>query len=177
MVSSVNGKITRGDDPVVRKWTSKEDNELFDSLKKKYNLIVMGRKTFEAAKKNIPGKDNTLRVVLTRNPKKYRKLSVRGKLEFTSSTPKRLVRSLESRGYSNMLLVGGGKINSLFLKAGLIDELHLTIEPVLFGEGNNLLDNDMSHIRLKLVSVDMLNNSGTQHNIYRILKKHEHKSN
>ena len=77
-----------------------------------------------------------------------------------------------------MLLVGGGIINSLFLKAGLIDELRITIEPVLFGEGKELLDKFTSHVRLKLLSVDMLNNSGTQHNIYKILKnKHEHKGN
>jgi len=178
MVSSVNGKITKGDDPVVRKWTSKEDNELFDSLKKKYALIVMGRKTYEVGKKYISRKDKAMRVVLTRNPKKYSKLAVRDKLEFTSLSPKRLIRSLESRGYSEMLLVGGGIINSLFLKAGLIDELRITIEPVLFGEGKELLDKFTSHVRLKLLSVDMLNNSGTQHNIYKILKnKHEHKGN
>ena len=34
-----------------------------------------------------------------------------------------------------MLLVGGSEVNALFFKNNLIDKLHLTIEPRMFGLG------------------------------------------
>ena len=39
-----------------------------------------------------------------------------------------------------MVLAGGTRINSLFLKAGLIDELIVTITPMIFGTGIALFE-------------------------------------
>jgi len=77
-VSSLNGKLTKGKDPNIYSWTSKEDSKLFFSLIEKNNLIVMGGKTYEAARKIIKHKKNKLRIVLTRNPEKYFKETIKG---------------------------------------------------------------------------------------------------
>jgi len=39
MVATLNGKITKGNDPDIYKWTSKEDKKYFSSLLKKNNLM------------------------------------------------------------------------------------------------------------------------------------------
>lgn len=168
-VSSVNGKLTRGKETNIYKWTSKEDAKIFFSLIEKHNLIVMGSKTYTAARNIIKLKVNKLRIVLTRNPKKYKSDIVKGSLEFSSESPKELVKRLKKQGHKEMLLVGGTEINTAFLKNHLVDELHLTIESLIFGKGKNLLLEEDLEAELKLVSVKKLNKKGTLHLIYSIL--------
>lgn len=167
-VSSINGKITKGEDPNIYSWTSKEDSKLFFELIKKHNLIVMGAKTYEAAKSIIKHEKNKLRIVMTRDPKKYLKERIGGMLEFSSESPLELVRRLRNKGYEKMLLVGGAEINTLFLKSKLVDELHLTIEPKIFGRGKGLVNGEDLEFRFKLINVKKLNKQGTLHFKYKI---------
>lgn len=160
-VSSLNGKITKGKDPNIYSWTSKEDSKLFFSLIEKSNLIVMGSKTYEAARKLIKHKKNKLRVVLTRNPKKYSTETIGNMLEFTNESPSKLIKRLEAKGYKNMLLVGGGTINSLFLKYKLVNELYLTFEPKIFSQGQGLVNEESLHADFKLINIKSLNKQGT----------------
>ena len=169
-VSSVNGKTTRGYDPNIYSWTSKQDSKIFFSLIEKHNLIVMGGKTYEAARNIIILKKNKLRVVLTRNPEKYKREVVRGQLEFSSESPKDLVGRLEKQGYTEMLLVGGSGIYTAFFKNNLVDELHLSIEPFIFGRGKNLVLEEENVAELKLVSVKRLNKKGTLRLRYKVDK-------
>src|SRR3989344_805162 len=162
-VSSLNGKITKGKDSNIYSWTSKEDSKLFFSLIKKHNLIVMGSKTYEAARKIIKHKKNKLRVVLTRNPEKYLTEAKRGMLEFTDENPQKLVNRMKNKGYKKMLVVGGGLTNALFLKSKLVNEVYLTIEPRLFGVGTNLLNEKNIDVQLRLTSIMKLNKQGTLH--------------
>lgn len=165
-VSSVNGKLTKGDETNIYSWTSKEDADIFFSLIEKHNLIVMGSKTYKAARNIIKLKNGKLRIVLTRNPRRHRDNLVKGQLEFSSESPKELVKRLEAQGYKELLLVGGTEINTAFLKNGLVDELHLTIEPLIFGKGKNLVLEEELDLSLRLLDVKKLNKKGTLHLIY-----------
>lgn len=169
-VSSLNGKLTRGDDPNIYTWTSKEDSEIFFSFIKKHNLIVMGSKTYEAARNIIKLKKDKLRIVLTRNPGKYKGDIAKGMLEFSSESPKKLIKRLEKRGYKEMLLIGGTEINTIFLKNSFVDELHLTIEPLIFGRGKNLVLEEELDLSLTLLGVKKLNRQGTLHIVYKVSK-------
>lgn len=161
MVTTINGKMTRGKDNDIYKWTSKEDQEQFFSLIEKSNLIVMGRKTYEAAKpymKLVPGK---LRIVMTKKPKKYQSQQMNGQLEFSSESPKALVTRLEKMGYEEMLLVGGSKIAADFFRYKLIQHVTLTLEPYLFGHGEKFIDNNDLQVNLKLIKFQKINSRGT----------------
>lgn len=46
-----------------------------------------------------------------------------------------ICESLEARGVENAVLFGGGAVNSLFYQEGKVDELFLTLGPVLLGGG------------------------------------------
>lgn len=166
MVSSLDGKITKHDNPQIASWTSTEDKKLYAALIKKSSLIVMGAKTYEAAKQRIKLEPGKLRIVITRQPKKYR--AIPGMLEFTRETPLVLVQRLE-RQYKNMLLVGGSEIGALFLKAKLVNELHLTLEPLLFGTGKPLISPLPLDTNLKLISSKKINARGTLSLVYKIL--------
>lgn len=168
-VSSLNGKITKVDDLNIYSWTSKEDSNFFFSQIKKNNLIVMGSKTYEASRKVIKLQKNKLRIVLTKNPKTYLAETRNGILEFTDDNPLKLIRKLEDRGYKKMLLVGGGTINSVFLKSKSVDEIYLTIEPKIFGTGKNLIADEDLGVSLKLMNIRKLNKQGTLLLKYKIL--------
>ena len=44
-----------------------------------------------------------------------------------------IIEKLESAGHSKILIEGGPTLNGLFFEAGLIDEVHLTLLPLLWG--------------------------------------------
>src|SRR3990172_6927231 len=89
-VVSANGKLTRGNDPDIYKWTSKEDQNFFLSLISKSKLIVMGSGTYEAVRKQLKTQIKKLRIVLTSSPEKYKNEQIKGQLEFISETPRQL---------------------------------------------------------------------------------------
>lgn len=170
-VTSLNGKLTRGSRSNIYSWTSKEDSKLFFSKIKANNLIVMGSKTYATAKSVIKLDSSKLRIVLTRNTKEYKGQEVTGSLEFSSEDPVKLTARLEKLGYKQMLVVGGSEINSLFLKAKLVNEIHLTIEPLLFGSGKNLLSELPLDTKLKLISVKKLNKQGSLNLLYQVVRR------
>lgn len=159
-VTSINGKITRGDDPDIYKWTSKEDQEYYFLQIKRSKLIVMGSSTYGAAKHLIKLEKGTLRIVLTRTPGKYENEQEKGVLEFSNEKPSELVRRLEKQ-FDELTLVGGSRISSSFMKAGLVDEIYLTIEPVVFGSGKPLFADEEFESTFELVSIEKLNKKGT----------------
>jgi dihydrofolate reductase len=159
MLSTVDGKITKWEDGDTYSWNSDEDKKHFDSFVKKATLIVMGSRTYEVAKPNP--KKNVLRIVMTRFPQQYKESAVPGMLEFTNEGPLALVTRLEKNGFKELLLVGGGEINTFFFQANLVDELWLTIEPKIFGKGKMIVSQAPMDVTLKLEMITQLNEQGT----------------
>ncbi len=170
MVTTLNGKITKGDNPDVAAFASKEDATLFHALKEHNRCYIMGSKTFEAARTKIRLRKGKLRVVMTHTPDKYEAETVPGRLEFTNQTPSELVKGLAKRGYKKVLLLGGATINRLFLEVGLVDEVYVTIEPLIFSKGKNLVLGNAIEVAVRLLSVERLNKAGTLHVRYKVIK-------
>lgn len=161
VVMSLDGKLTRGDEPNIRAWASAEDQTFFSELLKQHDCIVMGRPTYEAIKQNLALSAERLRVVLTTKPQQFAADAIPGKLEFRNQSAADLAKDMEQAGKQNMLLVGGPKIIGDFLGLGLIGDLYITLEPRLFGAGNTLLPNLPIDQNLQLVSHRQLNDQGT----------------
>ncbi len=159
-VISLNGKITWGSKG-PQAWASKEDQDHFFELIQQSSLIVMGRQTYETSREVIKLTPGKLRIVLTTHPEKYAADSVPGQLEFKNESPAELVQRMSSSGYQEMLLVGGGKLNSAFLEAELVTDLLLTVEPVIFDTGIDVADSTIGFRKLRLQSSKKLNDMGT----------------
>jgi len=168
MVQSLNGKTTKGECPDDGQWKSTEDQNFFHSLHKKYSLVVMGKKTYEVFKHHMVFQKNQLRIVMTSHPELYATQTIPHKLEFTDESPQELVMRVSKNGYKTMLLAGGGTLNTAFFKSHLVNELYLTIEPILFGDGISIVTKDCQDIHLHLLSVKRLNTQGTLLLQYRI---------
>ncbi len=135
MVLSLDGKSTKADlSPNL--WASVEDQGFFHDLKKKIGVIIVGRKTYEAAGK--PHGDGIRRIVMSRET------------GFTLPTD-----------VDEALLVGGSELNAEFFRRKLINEIYLTIEPKIFGTGLPLAQGIPLEVQLELINVQQLNPQGT----------------
>lgn len=171
-VSSLDGKLTKWTGNNIYEWSSDEDFKNFQKVKKANNLLVMGSGTFDKVKDvekaGLKAEKERLRIVLTQNPTKYKKFSIPGQLEFSNESPKSLIARLEKQGYKQMLLVSGGKVATSFLKANLINELWLTIEPRIFGIGEPLVQEEKFDVSLELLRIKKLNKQGSLFLKYKI---------
>ncbi len=70
--------------------------------------------------------------------------------------PKPVLEKLEKMGYKSAILGGGAFLNTQFLQKKLIDEIWLTIEPKIFGDGLGVFGGDFDQ-NLKLISVEKIN--------------------
>lgn len=163
---SLDGKLTKWNRSDVAEWSSSEDLAHFLKVRDENNLLVMGSGTFDAAKP--AAEKGKLRVVMTRSTEKYAKLTRAGELEFTSEKPKGLVERLEKRGYKQILLVGGQGVATAFFEANLINEIWITIEPKIFGEGKGMVAKRMD-VSLSLFEMKRLNKKGTVLMKYEVL--------
>ncbi len=137
---SVDGFITRHDIPGSG-FSSPEDKTYFTRTLASCDCSVMGGETYRVSRDFILPRltKARLRVVLTRRAGHYASEAQPGALEFTSQSAPEIVADLEKREYRRCALLGGSQIYGLFMEAGLVDELWLTIEPRLFGSGTPLL--------------------------------------
>lgn len=147
---SANGQIAEKTDQSSLDWTSKEDTKFFIEKTKEAGTVVMGRKTFATINKPLKGRRV---IVLTRDPSKETPMPG---VEFTHLEPTALVRQLESEGVAELALAGGASVYGQFLQAGLVTDVYLTIEPILFGGGVPLAQG-FDRVPLKLESVKQLN--------------------
>ncbi len=94
---------------------------------------IMGRKTYEVAKAQGEGgfgpKIKTYVLSRTLPP------GDREGMTFVNVSPQTLVEEIRQGKGKDIWLMGGGEIVRDFLKADLVDELHLGVVPVLLGEG------------------------------------------
>lgn len=167
-VSTLDGKITRWGDPMIRSWSSRADQDQFDAMWNKTRVIIMGSGTYNPAP--LKANPKHLFIVLTRQPSMYESSNLPGLLEFTNQTPVQILKRFENDEKA-VLVVGGSKIATSFLKEQLIDELWLTFEPKIFGAGTNLVTDEKLDIDLRLMSFEKINNQGTVLTKYHIIKK------
>ena len=71
--------------------------------------------------------------------------------------------------FETVIIAGGGILNSSFLKEGLIDELYLDIEPIAFGKGINVFENEDFEANLELLETKQLSPNEIQLH-YKVIK-------
>lgn len=153
---SLDGFITQHDKAGTA-FTSPEDKAYFSAVLRTFDCTIMGGNTYRLSRPTILARlrQGRLHAVLTRKPENSGADVVPGQLEFFQVSPVELAAELTRRGYSRCALLGGAQIYSLFIDAGLVDEVWITLEPQLFGRGQPLLARATLQ-RLKLKSTEAL---------------------
>ena len=147
---TLNGFIARGTNELAN-WSSKEDKKFFVEETKKAGVMIMGRTTYGTIGRPLPGR---LIIVLTEKPEEVEK--VEGSVETASGDLQTILNNLEKRGFTSVVIAGGSNVYGQFLNAGLVDELALTFEPILFSNGIPLAQNLTKEVDLETISVERL---------------------
>ena len=144
LVSSLDGFIARKDNTVswmdvvspYEAGATISPDEI-ESFLKSIDCYILGSHTYEhALELGWPYGDTPVIVVTTRNLSTDRK-----SVSFYSGDLETLVREILVPRYRNMWLAGGAILAQRFLALHLLDEIKLTIAPVLLGEGLRLFGN------------------------------------
>jgi len=112
------------------------------------DTVVMGRKTYDVARKGMSmfGPSVALYVFSRSQPP-----GARDGVVFVNQRPAPLIARLLKKRGKNIWLMGGGELAREFLKADLVDELHIGIVPVLIGDGIPLFPPGFPQREFKLV--------------------------
>ncbi|MEK7158684.1 MAG: dihydrofolate reductase family protein [Patescibacteria group bacterium] len=151
MAQTADGKIAKASDHPAN-WTSKEDKAFFVEETKKHGVIIMGANTYKTIGRPLPGRLNV--VLASKDRRTFEEIS--GQLEYFDGEPADIVRELSHRGFASAILGGGAYTNAMFLKAGLVEEILLTVEAKIFGKGISFADGLDSDIDLQLMDVRRL---------------------
>jgi dihydrofolate reductase len=156
MAMTPNGVIAKENDDTtfvtVRSWKS------FLRKVKDFGHVVIGRRTYDATDPAEFVK-NSLYVVMTHEKSLEKKTP---KVIFTDESPQDILNMLEKMGFKKVLIAGGGKLNSVFMKAGLIDEIYFDVQPVIFGKGIRVFAEEDFQARLRLIEVKKYSKSEAQ---------------
>lgn len=150
MAISPNGLIAREDGD--EDWLPSEGWDDFVVMAKQMNNIVMGRETYEQVTArykdyNFNNVTCDYKVIVTRNnsfsaPDGYTVVH----------SPEEAVEFIEDKGLDELFLIGGGTLNSEFIKQKLINTIRLTVNPYIIGKGRSFIAPEDFDSPLTLVS-------------------------
>jgi dihydrofolate reductase len=87
----------------------------------------------------------------------------------TTGIKSALRQAEEAAGGKDIILLGGADVAQQFLKAGLLDEIHLHLVPLLLGEGIRLFEN-IGTEPIKLEQISLTEGPGVTHFRFRVVK-------
>ena len=138
MVSSLDGFIARKDNSVS--WlegyadtyeAGVSEEEGAEEIVKSIDCYVLGSRTYEhALELGWPYGETPVVVITSREL-----TSTRKNVEFYSGDLNRLVEAVLAPRFGNIWLVGGAMVCESFLQLDLVDEIRVTVAPVLLGGG------------------------------------------
>ncbi len=148
---SLDGFIATDSDQFIN-WTSKEDKRHFAKHTTEAGVIIVGRRTYETFPITLRPLKNRLNFVLTNNPQT---LPEHPDI-IPDNSPLDILRELDRRACRRAFVIGGASVYRQFLEQKLIEQLWLTVEPVILGDGIKLF-NGLSHLyRFELLACEPL---------------------
>jgi dihydrofolate reductase len=129
----------------------------FDAMFKEYDAVLMGRKSYDAAKQHggygMPG------------PKAYVFSKTLRQEDCPDATvsrdPEKTVTALKKMKGKNIWLFGGGELFRSLLELELVDAVEVAVIPVLLGAGVPLLPRSEKRAKLKLTKHTLFKKTGT----------------
>lgn len=163
---SLDGYFAKKDDSVDWLMWSDEAGEIMADNWKRFDTIVMGRRTYEVGKKMTRGKANPYAgmqsYVFSRTlpPRK-------GEPEILGTDPVAFVDKMKRQPGKEICIMGGGDLARTLLEGGVIDEIGLNIQPILLGSGIPLYHEMKRPIDLELIDCRRFKN-GCVYLLYRV---------
>jgi dihydrofolate reductase len=113
------------------------------------DTVILGRKTYDwvmTQVKEFPHAQMDS-YIITRTPRQNI-----GKIKFYTGNLKELVLRLKQESGKNIFIDGGAEIVNALLKEKLIDQIYLSIVPILLGDGVRLFKEGLPEQNLRLIN-------------------------
>jgi dihydrofolate reductase len=146
LACSLDGYIARRDDSVD--WLPQDGDYGLKEFFAGIDTALIGRKTHDfMVKHGQPSMPGIANYVFSRNslPRQYKDV------HWVSKEPVEMVQNLKAIPGKDIWLVGGSDLAQTFFNAHLVDEVSLTIIPVLLGDGIPLFPKMPDETNLRLV--------------------------
>ena len=149
IATSIDGFIADSNGNSNFSATAQKTDTTFDEFYASVGSVVMGRKTYDYLKDKTPDlfKDKQVYVITHYLRQKEDNIT------FIHEDIMGCVKDLKKTQDKNIWIVGGAEIANILLKEKMIDELVLTIVPVILGSGTRLFKDDNPTIQMKLEEV------------------------
>lgn len=154
MAMSLDGFVARPDHSLdwLNKQATQGEDHGFAAFQDRMDVIVMGSGSFRTVVGFEEWPYTIPCIVMSRTmTDEDVPVELRGKVEVSKLEPKALMDSLQKRGLKRAYVDGGAVIRS-FIQAGLIEDMKISIVPILLGEGIRIFGANDTDIDLKLVS-------------------------
>ena len=154
IASSLDGFIAREDgslDWLVNIENPDQVDHGYNQFIRDIDLVIMGRKTYE----EVLGFDvewpysDCQTYVVTAKPEYEVRTPATKLLSFINKSS---IQKLKSESRKNIWLVGGGKLISGFLNESAIDEMILSMVPVILGKGIRLFPDETLETKFELLN-------------------------
>ena len=170
--SSLDNYFAREDGSVDWLIMDPEAMELMKDMWDRFDVMVMGRKTWSAAIANFSEEElkkaeelqGGMRSVVfsrTLDP------GPRGSYEIVNTDPREFVRDLKQQEGKDICVMGGGELARELFEAGLIDEVGFNIQPLLLGSGIPVFHRMSRQIDLELLECKPMK-SGCVYVLYKV---------
>jgi dihydrofolate reductase len=123
----------------------------------KESALLFGRRTYEDFYAVWPGRtDNPFTEVLDKSEKYVASRTLEEPLPWSNSTllegdAETTVAALKAQPGADLVVLGSGELVRSLMGSGLVDELVLSIHPLVLGSGRRLFPDDGPRIALRLV--------------------------
>ena len=156
---SLDGYIADGNGRVDWLMGQDEDAETADSYMdfvKTIDTVIMGWKTYHQVTTELsPGEwvyENLQSYVIT-----HRACPSADNITFTSADPCSLVEKLKAKEGKDIWICGGADIVQQLMREDLIDRFHISVIPVILGDGIRLFGTMEKDVKLRLVKTESYN--------------------
>ena len=161
IATSFDGFIARNDGALD--WLDKANSNVpkgedcgFQAFIDSIDTLIMGRKTYEKVLSFGQWPYGCTPAVILSRGKISFPSNLPGTVTHSSESPQDLLKRLSNEGVTHVYVDGGSTIQR-FLSAGLIDEITVTVIPVLIGSGIPLfgsVDKDINLVHLRTITYD-----------------------
>ena len=149
IASSLDGYVAQENGDID--WLPQSDISGYEKFYKTVDTIIMGKTTYDQVLTfgEYPYKDKKSYVSTRKNINETKKEEDEN-VEFVSNLDE-FVKDILPNLDGNIWLVGGGQVISSFLNHGMVNEIILSIVPIVLGKGILLFQNIQKETKLELV--------------------------
>ena len=166
MVMSANGVVAQNKIENSFEWNSEADRKQFLDKVKHIGVACMGANTFRSV--GCKPYDGVEFYVLTNHPEE---LPSHERVTYLNGDVEAAYKSWQEKGYRHIALLGGPHTNTSFLEKNLVDEIYLTVEPIMMPDGMHIVNGIGKNIALRLENIEVLNPEKTLL-LHYLVKKH-----